>query len=674
MSFIYPSVLWGLLAIAIPVIVHLFNLQRPKKVFFTNVRLLKTIQETSAKGIKTKQWLILLMRILSIIFIVLAFAQPVIKSENNSNNSPQNAAFYIDNSMSMQQFKGGNEGLRVACAEAIKIAKSYPNKSNFLFTDNNFESRDQFLKSSKEFEDRLTEINYSANSRNANQTYLRQINALSGEGVFAKKDLYWLSDFQKKFFSAIDKVAADTNVNLFLIPINSVTEQGNLWVDSVWLQNPFIQPGVATVLTARIKSKQNTKTRKINLKFKIDNVLVSSSTIELNTNDTKLTNFTFTAQEQGFKKAVIEIDDNPVTFDNQYFFTLQTAKPINVVTIGNDKNNNAAKLLTGKPYFNTSNFTFTNVDLEALNNAELIVVDGFENINNTICNLINKRLEEGSSVVLFPQNNAEGDKINNGLLKFKFNKSAEQSFENQSLKTPDISHPFFHHVFDKITGSENMPIVQPLFSLPANGEKLLFQQNGTSVLAKFSRGQGKIFLYNIPQTTESQGIARHSIFVPLLYKAAFEAAMAEKALAYKIGQKMISLKVNQYNQQNSLKLKSGKNEIVPTQYFSNGYLHLELPQVEIKPGYYEIWAGDKIINSIALNFSEKESDPSTYTTPELKKMFSNRKNIKIFDATELDGTANAVLAHKWGYPIWKILLLCSILAMFAELLLIKFKK
>ena len=44
MQFLYPGFLFALAAIAIPIIIHLFNFRKFKKVYFTNVAFLKEIK------------------------------------------------------------------------------------------------------------------------------------------------------------------------------------------------------------------------------------------------------------------------------------------------------------------------------------------------------------------------------------------------------------------------------------------------------------------------------------------------------------------------------------------------------------------------------------------------------------------------------------------------------
>src|ERR1700741_1709528 len=103
MSFLYPAFLFGLFALAIPVIIHLFNFRRFKKVYFTNVRFLKELkQETESKS-KLKHLLILIARLLEVTCLVLVFAQPFIPLSDSRIKTGQKAvSVFIDNSFSME--------------------------------------------------------------------------------------------------------------------------------------------------------------------------------------------------------------------------------------------------------------------------------------------------------------------------------------------------------------------------------------------------------------------------------------------------------------------------------------------------------------------------------------------------------------------------------------------
>ena len=75
-SFLYPTLLWALLAVAIPISIHLFSRQRVKKIDFSSLIFLKSLEKTRLRAIKIKSLILLLIRSLIILFVVLAFARP----------------------------------------------------------------------------------------------------------------------------------------------------------------------------------------------------------------------------------------------------------------------------------------------------------------------------------------------------------------------------------------------------------------------------------------------------------------------------------------------------------------------------------------------------------------------------------------------------------------------
>ena len=77
MQFKYPELLWALLLLLIPIIIHLFQLRRFQKEAFTNVKLLKHIKLQTRKSSQLKKWLTLLTRLLLLACIIVAFTQPI---------------------------------------------------------------------------------------------------------------------------------------------------------------------------------------------------------------------------------------------------------------------------------------------------------------------------------------------------------------------------------------------------------------------------------------------------------------------------------------------------------------------------------------------------------------------------------------------------------------------
>ncbi|MDK2976277.1 MAG: hypothetical protein PWP06_752 [Candidatus Marinimicrobia bacterium] len=76
MSFLWPGTLVLLAAAGIPVLIHLLGEQRYEKVYFSSIRLLKQIETDSLRKIRLRQWIILILRTLGILFLVMALAGP----------------------------------------------------------------------------------------------------------------------------------------------------------------------------------------------------------------------------------------------------------------------------------------------------------------------------------------------------------------------------------------------------------------------------------------------------------------------------------------------------------------------------------------------------------------------------------------------------------------------
>jgi mannose/fructose/N-acetylgalactosamine-specific phosphotransferase system component IIC len=75
LSFLNGGILIALLAVAIPLLIHLINRQNQIKIKFSTLRFLKTIEEKRIKKIKIYQLLLILLRSLIILFLVLSFAR-----------------------------------------------------------------------------------------------------------------------------------------------------------------------------------------------------------------------------------------------------------------------------------------------------------------------------------------------------------------------------------------------------------------------------------------------------------------------------------------------------------------------------------------------------------------------------------------------------------------------
>src|ERR1700739_1606243 len=77
MSFLTPFMLWGALAAAIPVAIHLFFRSRYRTVPWAAMKFLLTSVEQTSRRLKIQEYLLLLSRIAVLTFLAIALARPI---------------------------------------------------------------------------------------------------------------------------------------------------------------------------------------------------------------------------------------------------------------------------------------------------------------------------------------------------------------------------------------------------------------------------------------------------------------------------------------------------------------------------------------------------------------------------------------------------------------------
>ena len=125
MTFLNPLVLFGLLAASIPILIHLFNLRKLKKIEFSTLAFLKELQKNKIRKIKLKQWILLALRVLIILFLVFAFARPTLEGlaiGGTTSAAKTTAVFIIDDTFSMSVIDNQGSLLNQAKAEAKNSA------------------------------------------------------------------------------------------------------------------------------------------------------------------------------------------------------------------------------------------------------------------------------------------------------------------------------------------------------------------------------------------------------------------------------------------------------------------------------------------------------------------------------------------------------------------------
>ncbi len=690
MTFLNPAFLWALTGITIPIVIHLFNFRRAQKIFFTNVGFLKNVQISTKSFRRLKNLLVLISRVLFISCMVLAFAQPFINNNSASSGYTTNiSSIYLDNSLSMQNRIGNQTYLDIAATETEKLINSLPSQIKLQFLTSTFEDNEQFLINRSKLADRITEIDFTNTFRSAEVIQSRQQSLLRKYGTKTRESqFFWISDFQKSTVGDLSKLQIDSTDKYYLLPIQS-TELGNIYVDSVWLSTPFIRESESNVLKIKVVNTGKEKIENKSIKLFIDNQQASTSSITIEGKSQTIVPFNFAIQGKGYKKGRIQFDDEPVNFDNEYFFVLNVAPVISVVHLyGQSNHKYIESVFSNETIFTLKSVNSSSIDPSIINTADLIILDELNTISDLLINTLNEFLAKGGSVMIFPSGTLDKDVYTTlcnklGIRGFQKNITKDGKFD--LLNLPDINNPFFSSIFENViqTGVVNMPSAQPIISWGNNGNVLLKYKNNQPFISQIQSGMGKVYICASPLNTNFSEFAKHALFVPIMYKIA-ALSKPQEQMAYTFSSQNVAVEIEQQEtmeRNNVFHLRKNNFDLIPQQQISEKRLVFELPQSNQAAnkqtpdaGYYELVLNGKVQKLMAFNYDKRESQTDFYSPEELKLIFAGKKNVQIYENVAEKDFVTDFKEKNIGLNLWKYFLVAALVFLMTEILIIRFFK
>ncbi len=674
MKFAYPEFLYALFAIAIPIIIHLFNFRKFKKIYFSNVDFLKEVQqETQAKS-KLKHLLILLSRIFLIGFLVFAFAQPYIPSSNNDVANQNNiVGIYIDNSFSMES-KGENGSLlNEAKTKALDLVNSYRATDKFILVTNNFNTGDQRILSNEEVVDQIEAIAVSTSSRKLSTIYSRNRDPLNSSEI-NNKSFYIFSDFQKST-TDIKAIEADSLIDSYLIPIKA-TEISNLYIDSCWFDSPTHLINQNEALNIRIKNNSENDLENIPVKLYINNQNVVPASFSVKANDETIIALNYRNKNNGVQQGKVELRDSPVTMDDAFYFSYTISENITILGVGNNEPA-LNSIYNTDSLFNYSNFDVKKLDYSIIKSSNLVVLHNLEQINSGLSNAIKSFINNGGSLLIFPSNKINTDSYKKFLSLLSVNYYTSIDSSENKVREINLIHPIYKNVFDGAPkGNLNLPIVSSYFQLSkgtkAYKNNILTFKNGAPFLNEYKIGKGTIYLSTVSLDRGSSNFTNHALFVPTLYNIAL-LSQNNHPLFHTIGSNS-TIDVNRTStKENVYHIKNKTIDIIPKVRNTNTNTTVFInSDIETADNYFLENKESKV--GLAYNYNRSESDLSYLTSAEIDEAIKlSGINAKYIDVT--NDTIQAALSDlNIGKKYWKYCIILALLFLAIEIVLIKIFK
>lgn len=663
MKFLYPNILWCLFALAIPVIVHLFNFRRHKVVYFSNTATLKTIEQENVKTKRLKYLIVLIMRMLFIAGLVFAFAYPYDSEQKLKTDDADNLiAVYIDNSMSMQSQSEEVKLVEDARSSARALVKSVSPSQRFVLLTNSRQPDNEYPMNQDEMLMSIDAMQTEASPMTFNNLY-ENLQMIMRRNGFKSASLFVYSDFQNDMMD-MRGIVADSAIQIVGLPLSSDYQQ-NIYIDTVWLSSPVLQTGLANEVNVRVVNDGGKEINGLPVYLEIDGVSAAFTTIDIPADGKGVTAMQFVLNESGEKSAAVSINDYPITFDDTYNFVLNVRPVIKIVELTSNYTMTSpiATLFSDNLQFDYQAIDPHRIDQQYLMDCQMVVVDGDADLNETMWRTIVDFASDGGSMVVLP--------------------SDETKAANDTLSVNMIAsqHEFFSDIFVNIPDNADLPKVYKHTQIRKlkfrNTLTLMSLQNGTSFFTLSKVGGGNIFSFASQLGGDWTNFADNALFVPVMYKIAMLGAQTGR-LSYTIGIDR-ELTVNDLTAfaESDIRIRNeqGNFEMIPVVDLRNNRAVVRLYDELPGAGFYTVNKGDELIATTAWNDSRAESKMQFMNGEEVSKLMKdNGLNVlTVMKAGEIrsDDVMQMMVRRSM---LWRTFILISLITLLIEILILRFWK
>ncbi|WP_441000291.1 BatA domain-containing protein [Fodinibius sp. SL11] len=704
MNFLNPLFLLGLLAVAIPVIIHLINLRRPQKVAFSTLSFFNELRKITIRRIRIKQYLLLALRTLAVLFLALALARPFLPptiTGSASSGQSRSVAILIDNSISMSRV--GTNGPLIEQAKTIgnRIVRNGNSDDKFLIKTTNIldATNAGFVSANRAIAeiDDITAVNRGHYTTDQFKEVYRQLK----EAPESQLVLYVISDGQASQLSDLEGIDIDNgsetqSVSVQLIRLEEAKQQ-NVAVKSVILQNQLLSPGSPITLSVEVENTGDAAVANQFVSLQVEGEMTGQYETSLEAGETKDFLFEIIPDEIGYLSGQILLEGDQVDYDNTRHFVVRIPQQRSILLVNNSQESSSFRSYIA-PALKAARETnarilFEEKQVDEIEQGEWTNYDGV--ILNGLINIpaywhqgLRQYVQDGGGILFFPSEQGEIKSYNKFFSLFnagRFDNVIGEygSFETISkMAALEEGHPILDDIFNKKQDEEIRVDLPSLFyyyhyepASQANSLTLLEAENNDILLAEHKFGEGKLLTSALGPDPGWSNFPVNPLFAPLYYRAILYASSPERGglQQHQLGNTFEWVEdVSETDIILSLNGTDYKPDVLRQ---ANG-LKISYEGREWEPGILEISAGDQEIQ-VAINQNIMESYFDTLDDKQWQNILSDKiytPDIIAGNDLSTDKLDEQLRSSVFGKEIWNWFIWIALLFLVIETLITRLYK
>lgn len=698
----------------VPLVIHLINLRRPRKLSFPTLAFFEQLKKSTIRRIRIKQFLLLALRIAAIIMLALALARPLLSPSLGGaaeTNEPKLTALLIDNSPSMSRIGADGPFIDQARHIAGRIVEGSSDEDRFLVTGTNAISSGSGtqLVNRERALDLIGEMEVSNSGNRIAESVRMIVNRLNTSSM-QQAMIYLVTDAQQSQLDDLKELdgpdpGSDSDpdsddagqTGLEIITVGS-SMQPNIAVSGLELRTRMLSSGNPVTLQAEVRNFGNAEAANQFVSLEFDDRMVGQYEVNLGAGETRQLSFEVVPQTVGDIAGKVVIEGDEVDFDNAYHFVISIPETRSVLLVSEEKHGSSEFVSYLQPALeaarrSNTQITFNRrppdeVDQSNWLQHDVIILDGLRQVPEYWFEDLQRYVQGGRGLLFFPSE--QGDIRNYNSFMGLFNAGRFTGIQGEYASFKPVArlddlvegHPILEEMFVKENEDDEIRVTLPelfFYYLFESGTgtgsyPILTSTTGDEILVEQRFGEGRMLISTLGTDPGWSNFPVNALFAPIYYRSVLYASASEQGglTGHELGDPFVwTGALGNSDQEVELRLGEvtyrAEVQTVPQgimlRYSGNGW----------GPGVLHIIAGDSE-RLVAVNQDIMESDFETLQTDELENYLDNSVTITgVLNASELseDDLVSQLRSASMGKEVWSWFIWAALLLLVAETLVSK---
>ena len=675
MTFLFPSAFWLAGALSIPIIIHILNRFKVRKVEYSSIAFIDELRTSAIYKLNLRKILILILRILFIISLILMFARPVTKGFIPGWFAAEQDAtlvILIDNSASMTATRNGKSYLDISKNEVMALLPNFKKETQVIISQTC--PPKIVFKGNNVTSDIRNSIKYIDPTNDYDNLWETISNVILDEDISGiAKECIVFSDFMHFPDSSFVKdFQFENNWKFYFVKQRKVDK--NLGISNVLFLNRMKILSQLISIETDIKNTGINYLENIPIELSFNSQRVGQVITEFKPDFGKSFLFQAYPLKDGILESVISLPDDDYLLDNNWYQTIAIMDKINCGVIGpNLEDISLIEMVLqsidpDRSFLNISRIFQSKIKRLFLDDLDVVLIHNVEGISEEGVQDIESFLKKGGGVIWFQGNS----KVEN----FHSNLYSRLDFPNQEnlvssgggvFNTEVISdQSYFLQDLQKRTIEKELPEVFKYIKVATSpNHKVHWRLNNNDpLLIEFSNGIGNIFYLSTLLDFGWTDLPIRGMIVPLLYRLLILTGTDEINTAPVLINEHKIIEIKESNLINSWEAVSptGKTELIVPNYDKE---NIKITQTN-ELGIYEVYNNGKHFTSFPTRLHYNEYPRKPINENNLKYIFS-KSNLKWIS---LDEKFNEVFSEtRHGKSLWNIFLILAIIFLLIETIL-----